>query len=234
MNYYFESTTNPITLNPNPFFLKPSFKFKIDDCFLKLSNVSRVVQIWLNLLKNDVFELVNFTMNIGDKFFINSNTVEIIQAITLADNTILNLPILIKKDMDNIRVYVKYSYLVSNGYNILILYNTKVDNGVKTEDLQLISDDSEITSFDYLKPEILKLRLIGDNLQCMVYEIKDSAVTKSNLMKLVNADDDLLGFNTDFVQNPYGLINYSFEIVDQNNVRVNIEKFSGILKLVRN
>ena len=69
MNFYLETSSNPIVFNPNPFFLNPFFKFSLHSCYLKLGNKTRLVKIWLVLVKNNVTESVLIDLDIGTHYF---------------------------------------------------------------------------------------------------------------------------------------------------------------------
>jgi len=233
MNFYLETSANPLVFNPNSFFLNPFFKFSLQNCFLKVGNKTRVLKIWLTLIKGNGSETVNFTINVGNHYFKDSSVSIINQNIVLQDLSDIDLPITIIKEVDAVKVNIKYSYLMNEGFDPLIICKTQLDNEPISDEFQLLSDIDDVMSFDFLIPQLVKIRLTSSNLQKNVIEIVNGVASRSNILSLINLDHDTISFETKPYVNPYGLTSYTFEFVDQNNNLINIDKFSGILKLER-
>lgn len=236
METFISTKNNPFSISTHPYFKNNFFLYRFKDCVLRLGNTIRNITFNLKALKNGDEINIPITIALGLNYF-GAEVLKVENKVyqNQAKALDLNIPFKIRHDGNEVKIYVSHSYLVGAGFdNNVVLYTYQIDNDAISQELQVESDYKELCSFPYVKQSLLKLRLNDGTAQHQITEIVNGTKSSSNLISLIDIDDETIKFKTEFNSTPYGLTAYTFEIVDTNNQLISIDGFDAQFEVKKN
>lgn len=248
MDYFINTSSSTFTITPDSYFMQTYFKYQIKNGILQLGNKARTIALTINCSKNgSPITMGPFNLNIPANSFVTSN--EFISTVThsVPDSIdpVNNPPTIwtfhfVHKSIGNIiELYVNKQEFLQHAIADPIFYTYTVD-GVSPVFSNLAVGGNEkynlLFSYLYTDTKIIKLRLTSDVPDKSTQEI--STIYNYNSFSTLNAvipimDQPMLVFESDWKQNPYGLTNYSFEFVDEQNNPIHAQQFNGILHIFK-
>jgi len=238
MNFYINTNTPQFTISPDPFFLQSYFQYQFVKGILQLGNTGRTINVTFTCTLNGTpLTIGPLSLNIpANAFNTSSEYISTVSNVT-ANNWTFNF---IHKHVGNqVEIYANKQEFLQYGINDPIFYTWTIDAvSPATANLALGSNVRYNLLFcnNYTDTKTVKLEMTSAVADQTTQETS-TIYNYSNLSNLVTilavGEDGTVCFNTPPYQNPAGLANYQFSLVDEENNSIILQEFNGLLQIFR-